>query len=791
MAQPPAASPPNALWTFLAGGNTLARVGVVLLFIGVAFMIKYATEHVRVPIALRLSGVALGAIVMLVVGWRLRVKRPGYAMVVQGGAIGVLYLTVFGALQLYHLLPPLFAFVLLTWIALAAAVLAVRQDALPLAVVGVTGGFLAPLLASTGDGNEALLFGYYLVLNVGILAVAWSKAWRSLNLLGFVFTFLVGAFWGARYYQPAHFATTEPFLVAFFLFYVVLAVLYALRQSLALRHYVDGTLVFGTPLVVAVLQSALVHRMPFGMACSAVAMSAVYLALARLLYGRKGESVRMLVEAFGALGVLFATLAIPLAFDARTTTALWAVEGAGILWVGIRQQRFAMRMFALVLQLAAGWVFAAGFALWPTQEADVVTPLLNSPFVGALLIAASGALTAWWYQQRGTELREAPHGITWMAMGWAWLWWLYGAGHEIVRFAAPDVVAAALITLVAGTALLALLVARRCQWPAACVPVRLLLPMLLAYAVWAASIYSPEPLLSQLRWIAWPLAAVVCGVALRGFDAQGHVLGVGALEQDWQHASLLWLLALLVTDSAVWLVQRAEDIGAAWRVAALLAIPALMLIGVMRLGRGGTWPVGAHKRGYVVIGGSVVAAFLAATGAVVNLTNAGDPAPLPFLPLANPLDIVLALTLVAMGAWLIGAQRLAPALHRLWLRLAWGLGALAFLWLNGVLLRTLHAWAGIAYQPEALWNSTLVQATLSLLWSLVALGLMVYANRHAQRVLWMVGGSLLAIVVAKLFLVELSSVGGLPRIVSFLGVGVLVMVIGYLAPVPPRAASHA
>jgi len=322
-------------------------------------------------------------------------------------------------------------------------------------------------------------------------------------------------------------------------------------------------------------------------------------------------------------------------------------------------------------------------------------------------------------------------------------------------------------------------------------PARLLLPMLLAYAAWAALIYSPGPLLGQLRWVVWPVAVLVCSVVLRGFDAQGQLLDVGPRQQDWQHALLLWLVTLVVTDTGVWLVQRADDIGRAWRVAALLAIPALMLIGVVRLGRGSTWPVAAHQRGYVLIGGSLVAAFLAAAGAVINVANAGDPAPLPFMPLANPLDITLALTLVAVGAWLIASLRQAPALRTLWLRLAMALGALAFLWLNGVLLRTLHAWTGIPYQPEALWNSMLVQATLSLLWSLVALGLMVYANRHAQRVLWIVGGCLLALVVAKLFLVELSSVGGLPRIISFLGVGLLVMIIGYLAPVPPRAASQA
>jgi len=85
-----------------------------------------------------------------------------------------------------------------------------------------------------------------------------------------------------------------------------------------------------------------------------------------------------------------------------------------------------------------------------------------------------------------------------------------------------------------------------------------------------------------------------------------------------------------------------------------------------------------------------------------------------------------------------------------------------------------------------MWHSTLVQAVLSILWSVIALATMVAANRAAARVGWVAGAVLLAVVVAKLFLVDLSRVGGIERIVSFIGVGLLLLLIGYLAPVPPR-----
>ena len=377
-ASPTASRPAWLVW--ITGGNTLARVGVLLLFIGVAFLVKYATDHVRVPIEVRLAGVALGGIALLALGWRLRLRRQGYAMILQGAGVGVLYLTVFGALRLYGLLPPTAAFALLVCIAALSAWLAIRQDAIALAAVGVVGGFLAPILTSSNTGSHVLLFSYYAVLNAGIFAVAWFKPWRRLNLLGFLFTFVIGTIWGVTRYRPEDFATTEPFLILFFLFYVAIAVLYALRQSFVLRDYLDSTLVFGTPLVVAGLQSGLVRDMPYGMALSAIGMSAVYLVLAKVLYARRSDNVRLLVEAFLALGVIFATLAIPLALDARWTSATWALEGAAMLWIGVQQRRLAVRVFGLLLQFGAGIAFASGLAIWRSGMPEKLWPILNSDY---------------------------------------------------------------------------------------------------------------------------------------------------------------------------------------------------------------------------------------------------------------------------------------------------------------------------------------------------------------------------------------------------------------------------
>src|SRR5690606_12940763 len=316
---------------WLLGGNTVLRVGVVLLFLGLAFLLRYATEGMVVPVELRYAGVAASAIALLGLGWWLRRRNPAYGLVLQGAGIAVLYLTVFAAMRLHPLLDPKMALGLLVLVTAFSAILAVAQNALGLAVAAALGGFAAPILTSTGSGNHVALFSYFILLNAGIFAIAWFKAWRLLNMVGFLGTFGIGFAWGIRSYTPELLWSTEPFLVLFFLMYVAIGLLFArrklfeageapagrdelLRWSRGRADYVDGTVLFGPPLIGFGLQYAIVQHLEFAAAFSALALGLFYLGLATLLRGR---SLLLLMETCLALGVVFATLAIPLGLDAR------------------------------------------------------------------------------------------------------------------------------------------------------------------------------------------------------------------------------------------------------------------------------------------------------------------------------------------------------------------------------------------------------------------------------------------------------------------------------------------
>ena len=778
----PAASEPPivaAIRNFFTGGNTLVRVGVIVLFFGVAFLLRYMAEHTRIPIEVRLSGVALASIALIIFGWRLRKARAGYALTLQGGGVGILYLIIFAALRLYSILPATIAFPLLALIAILSAILAILQNSMSFALLAVSGGFLAPVLASTGQGSHVVLFGYYAVLNAGIVAIAWFKAWRPLNVAGFVFTFAIGTAWGVLKYRPEDFATTEPFLILFFLFYLGIAILFTLRQPTKAIGYIDGTLIFGTPIVVFSLQSAMLHDRLMVLAYSAIILSALYLSIAYLLKRRPGDSNKLLFESFLALSVAFLTLAVPLALDARWNAATWALEGAALIWVGCRQDRLLPRLFGALLNFAAACLALSEFKM----SGDYLTLPLGNYF-GIAVQSAAAIFSARTLERHRARLKELEPLVR-DALYWGGLaMWLLGSVSEIHRYV-TEYEMAAILVLVTLTTLGSSEVHRRTQLGVARIAALLQLPAMLAFAAFA-SVNLPHPF-ADGGWWGWPAAfSVLYFLNFRHEGAPREALAKSL------NSGAAWLVCALLSWELGWQVKTHIAAGEAWATSVWIVIPAFFLWRLPKLVTRVKWPFARNREAYLFVAGVGVAVYLGAWSLFTNATSVGDTAPLPYVPLLNPLDLGQMLVLLALlRYWRFLKAVDSPGSPRMDKRVPQPvLAALTFVWLNALLLRTLHQWFGVAFHLEVLMASTLVQTCLSLFWTVLALTAMLIAARKGNRIVWLVGAALLAVVIAKLFLIDLSRIGSVERIISFVGVGLLMLVVGYFSPLPPARESR-
>ena len=886
------------LLTRLTGGNLLLKTGIVVLFLGLAFLLRYASERVHIPIGLRYLSVAGGGLAAVVAGWKLQSRRREYGLILQGFGVAVMYLTSLAALKLHPLLPAPVVFAAMVVLVAAMAVMAVRQDAQIMAQAAVIGGMAAPILVSDGSGNYLVLFSYLSLLNTGIAAIARFKAWRPLNLTGFVCTFCIALFWGLKSYTPGHFYTTEPFLIYHWLLYTLIACLFARRRlsegggdalppladnaplgdiighiaKHGIRvHILDHTLLFGTMTAAFALQCGITAHLTHGSGWSAVLFATVYGAAALVLRGSSGLAV--LRQAFAACALLFATVAVPLFFNRGDTVSLWSLEAVLLYFFGLRGRLPHLRFAALSVYLSAAvcqlggyspaadtllsgsWadtLFAAagggllyacwhkwrceGSAAWERgfQTASLAFAVLYASLLPMLLLSEDGklsvaysALALLWaacqYRKRQPVFTAAALlcGLTLiffsinMSDGWpnktvGWLLQavlLFAASFAAGRPKWQNGNKTSVAALCAGSLLFTIsLLPAHTGWQEVLQPLEaygtstvwlLSAVWLLPFALACSRLNWRPPLFillffSLLTFTGYPGAAAYSETPLyaafclaAATAVHWYLLKVQPLEQsaaDWLHGISLLLFAAAWTHfsgtvGALWL-------DGVWLQVVWLAVPLAfwLLLAVPKqpaLFR-------RHPAAYLKFGGIMCALFAAGWLLWVNISAPHRPAPLPYLPLLNPLELASVGLLwlgwrgferiTASDGWSGTAKRQYAAL----------LNGLAFIVLSAGVMRLWHFFDGIRWRLDYLLASFGLQASLSVVWAVTAIVLMVGGNRNGRRSRWLTGATLMAVVVVKLFLVELGNSGGIARIVSFIAVGLLLLLVGWFAPVPPK-----
>lgn len=791
---PPTLAAPAWLQRLFAG-NPLAKIGIVVLFFGVASALRLAVDHGLLPVPLRLFATAAAGVALILFGLaKARTpERRNFALAAQGGGFALLYLVGYFMLARYAMIGETSGFALFAALGLACVFLAARQDGPALAVLGLSGAFLAPVLAGGRAETPLPLFVYFTLLNAFILAVDWFRAWRVLNVAGFFFTLAVGMVWALDAYEPRHYAVTQSFLVLFLVVYSAMPVLTALLRAPGGAGWRDGVLLFGTPLAGAFLQAHLMADTPYGLAWSALLGALWYFALWALLYRRPGAEFRLIERSHLGIALALLTVAVPLAFDARVTSAFWAAEGAAVLWFGARQDRRLALYTGLAMQVLAG-----GALLWRWDDLTQRLPVLNDAVLGALLLAGAGLFSARVLRGLTDAARDnaaappsprlSPGPATWRATWpapaplpavlWALAWWLGVGWQQIVHYAPREAHVAFGLLFVAASALALEGLSRGWRWPQLRAAVAVLLPALWLAALVAIEV-SGHPYAGMMALVL-PLALALHYLLLAAHERAG--------EAPWRMARHLgagWLVLFSLAVEGIWWARRLAEVPLLWAYVALAASAIAGVLLPLLGARRGLWPFKVAQARYADIG---VLPPLAALLLVLPLANfvlsGADGLGWPYLPLLNVFDVT---QLAGLAALWFAAATLGRASG--WAGLARGvIGGLAFLWLTMLAGRTAHHWGGVPFNYASMLDSTLYQALLTLLWSIVAIATMILASRRAHRQGWYAGISLLGVVGAKLLLLDAAGQGTLMWSATLIGVALLLLTAAYFAPMPPKRA---
>ncbi|MBI2892052.1 MAG: DUF2339 domain-containing protein [Deltaproteobacteria bacterium] len=417
----PAARPPAERWeSFLATG-LLGRIGMIALLFGVAFFLKLAFDSNLIGPSGRVAIGLLGGALLLALGAYYERKGGAssglgtriFARTLTGGGLGVLYLSLFAAFAWYELFGQLQAGALMALVTATGVVLALRYDALAIAMMTFAGGYLTPVLLSTGQDRPIELFAYVLVLDLGAFAVAFFRKWRPLDALAFVATEALLLGWLSEFYDfyaDPRVWLAVGLLALFFALFTLLPLVNAVvsRRKAALYElfFVFVNTVFFYATAYAVLDShhvrstgALSHQALLGPFTVAVAG---YLGiLGWLIHRRLRDADPRLAACLYALALGLTTLAIPVQLEAHPVAIGWAVEGLVLLWLGLRARSRPIEIGGdLVLLLG---FFCAPLVEAQNERADQWLVLLNPAFLGHATVALSLLGGAFLYRKRVAE----------------------------------------------------------------------------------------------------------------------------------------------------------------------------------------------------------------------------------------------------------------------------------------------------------------------------------------------------------------------------------------------------
>jgi len=479
-------------------------------------------------------------------------------------------------------------------------------------------------------------------------------------------------------------------------------------------------------------------------------------------------------------GLAFINLAPLFVLSWRMSAMIWPVVGIATLFWAVRTRRNGILFFSLGLQVIAGVFHVRTWVVGDVVPAlaDDAAAFMHSGFLGPLVIALAGLVCARLMHGR-TDKEEFDDSLGWIAIAWGGLWWAFAWISEMTRVVPDADVTAALIAVTLATAWTASLLSRRLNWSQLGEAVLVYLPALVILG--ARDVFSDNGH-PGAGWgvLAWPAALVMHGLLLK---RQKTPPAPQLLR--YAHTIGAWLFIVLATVEVHWWLLQWSPPATAWPLVGSMLVPALYVWAMSRQKVQGLWPVREFFATYVMIAAFPLVVYLLGWLWFTNLTSTGNAQPLTYLPILNPLELAYMAVLGSVYLWWrtirareerLDAKLLANSV----------LAATAFAAVTGGVIRACHHWANIPWDRDALFASDTVQAALSIVWGTLAISLMLFGNRRRIRTVWIIGVVLVSVVVAKLFLIELSAVGTMQRIVSFIVVGLLLLLVGYLAPLPPR-----
>ncbi|SHG31980.1 Predicted membrane protein [Flavobacterium fluvii] len=334
------------------GENLINKIGILILVLGISYFVKFAIDKDWINEPARVGiGMLSGALIMGI-AHKLRQKYAAFSSVFVAGAIAVFYFTIGIAFHSYHLFGQTTAFIIMVLITVFSSLISLSYNRKELAVLSLIGGFAVPFMLSTGQGNYVVLFTYILILNIGILALAYHKKWGIINILSYLFTVVLYGAWLFKDHnetRPHHLGALL-FGFAFYFVFILINIINNIRTKGIFSPIELGILASNTFLFYGAGMLVLESWHPEFKGLFTAALGLLNFGYAWFLYKKFGLDKTAVYLLIG-LTLTFITLAIPIQFEGNFITLFWAAEAVMLMWLGQKSKLAYYRFASIIVHL--------------------------------------------------------------------------------------------------------------------------------------------------------------------------------------------------------------------------------------------------------------------------------------------------------------------------------------------------------------------------------------------------------------------------------------------------------
>ncbi|MEX6626879.1 DUF2339 domain-containing protein [Tenacibaculum salmonis] len=376
------------------GENLINKLGILILVLGISFFVKYAIDKDWINEPARVGiGVLCGSLIMAI-AHKLKKNYTSFSSVLVAGAISIFYFTIYIAFHEYELFSQTVAFAIMTVITIFSTLVAVSYNRQELAVLSLIGGFSAPFMVSTGEGNYVVLFTYIAILNIGILGISYFKKWRISTILSFIFTIILFGSWcGLKIgYKTFSHSGALTFATLFYFIFSITIVLNNLRNK-GVFSTIEYFILVANTFVFFGLGMLILNDLESNLTGLFTLLLALYnIAYATVLYKKFGLDKNAIYLLIG-LALTFVTLTIPIQFEGNIITLFWASEAVLLFWLSQKSKINTFKIGGFIIQVLT---LISLFLDWEKYNfTEDLTIILNPLFIAGLVVSSSLFLTYW------------------------------------------------------------------------------------------------------------------------------------------------------------------------------------------------------------------------------------------------------------------------------------------------------------------------------------------------------------------------------------------------------------